>query len=107
MSGDLDPTKGMYWTWDNGYINAKIEGKSNRCPTRNQEFQWHVGGYRKGVNTSREVTLKVKNWTAVPIQFDLKPVLSGFDLAKFHHLMSAGKEGVVLSDLLAQNFKTE
>ena len=24
--GDLDPLKGMYWTWNTGYINIKIEG---------------------------------------------------------------------------------
>lgn len=107
MSGDLDPTKGMYWTWDNGYINAKIEGKCNRCLSRNQEFQWHVGGYRNGVNTSRVITLKVKQGTIIQIQFDLQPVLNGFDLAKNHHIMSAGKEGVAISNLFVQNFKTE
>ena len=24
--GDLDPLKGMYWTWNTGYINIKLEG---------------------------------------------------------------------------------
>jgi len=24
--GDLDPTKGMYWSWQSGYINFKLEG---------------------------------------------------------------------------------
>lgn len=27
MGGDLDPTNGMYWTWQSGYINFKLEGK--------------------------------------------------------------------------------
>ena len=33
MGGDLDPTKGMYWTWQSGYINFKLEGISNLCKT--------------------------------------------------------------------------
>jgi hypothetical protein len=26
LGGDLDPTKGMYWTWQNGYVNFKLQG---------------------------------------------------------------------------------
>lgn len=107
MAGDLDPTKGMYWTWDNGYINAKIEGKSNRCPTRNHEFQLHVGGFRKAVNTDRNVTLSLADSAKIRILLDLKPVLNSIDLAKTHHIMSAGKWGVLLADALAQNIKLE
>ena len=29
--GPLDPIKGMYWTWQSGYINFKLEGVSNQC----------------------------------------------------------------------------
>ncbi|MCB0479666.1 MAG: hypothetical protein KDC84_15975, partial [Crocinitomicaceae bacterium] len=45
MGGDLDPTKGMYWTWQSGYINLKLEGKSPKSPTSKNEFQYHLGGY--------------------------------------------------------------
>ena len=41
LGGDLDPTKGMYWTWQSGYINFKLEGKSKKCKTRNNEFHFH------------------------------------------------------------------
>ena len=44
MGGDLDPTKGMYWTWQSGYINFKLEGKSANCPKRNHAFEFHLGG---------------------------------------------------------------
>ena len=29
LGGDLDPTKGMYWTWQTGYIHFKLEGINN------------------------------------------------------------------------------
>ena len=45
MGGDLDPTKGMYWTWNTGYINLKLEGTHPACPTRKNRFTFHLGGY--------------------------------------------------------------
>ena len=32
FGGDLDPVKGMYWTWNSGYINFKLEGTYPLCP---------------------------------------------------------------------------
>ena len=55
MGGDLDPTKGMYWTWQSGYINIKLEGKSKVCRTRNHEFQFHIGGYLPPHKTIQEI----------------------------------------------------
>ena len=51
--GDLDPIKGMYWTWNSGYIMAKLEGRANACITRNHEFEYHIGGYMPPYNTAR------------------------------------------------------
>src|ERR1043165_2701536 len=45
LGGDLDPANGMFWTWQSGYINMKLEGQSNLCPTRKHRFQFHLGGY--------------------------------------------------------------
>ncbi|MEZ4886018.1 MAG: MbnP family protein [Chitinophagales bacterium] len=38
FGGDLDPTNGMYWTWQSGYINFKLEGISKVCPARKTVF---------------------------------------------------------------------
>src|ERR1044071_4197029 len=46
LGGALDPTLGMYWTWQSGYINFKLDGRSSLCNTRNHEFQFHLGGYQ-------------------------------------------------------------
>jgi hypothetical protein len=34
QKGVIDPINGMYWAWQSGYVNFKIEGKSSSCPTR-------------------------------------------------------------------------
>lgn len=54
LSGDLDPIKGMFWTWNTGYISAKLEGKSRKCKTHNNAFDLHVGGYLNPYNTYRK-----------------------------------------------------
>ena len=55
LGGDLDPTKGMYWTWQSGYINFKLEGKSLACKTRNNEFQFHLGGYQNPISPNNQL----------------------------------------------------
>ena len=43
LDGDLDPALGMYWAWNSGYINMKLEGKSSSCKSVKKEFQFHIG----------------------------------------------------------------
>ena len=66
MGGDLDPTKGMYWTWQSGYINFKLEGKSNRCKTRNNEYQFHLGGYQFPLNSIQKISLDITGKKFIP-----------------------------------------
>jgi hypothetical protein len=72
MAGDLDPIKGMYWAWQSGYINMKIEGKSSSCRTRKNEFQFHIGGYLSPYYAMRKVALTYdKKATEINIGIDL------------------------------------
>jgi hypothetical protein len=105
LGGDLDPTKGMYWTWQNGYINLKFEGKSNRSTARNNEFQFHLGGYREPLNCLQVVTLPVRNAEAITIQFNAETLLSHIEMATHHHIMSPSVEAVRLSAIAARSFR--
>jgi hypothetical protein len=57
QSGALDPLYGMFWTWNSGYIMAKLEGSSPSSRLRNHLIQFHIGGYRAPHVTQRVVTL--------------------------------------------------
>ena len=103
--GDLDPTKGMYWTWQSGYINFKLEGSCSVCPSPKKEFQFHVGGYQSPYSTLREITLDVSHKNKINVVFDLKQFLEQLDLIKQNHLMSPNKEAVILSEILAKSFR--
>lgn len=47
FSGDLNPLKNMYWTWQSGYIQLKAEGKILKPNGNWENFQLHLGGFRR------------------------------------------------------------
>jgi hypothetical protein len=57
QSGALDPMNGMFWTWNSGYIMAKLEGTSPYSTDPGQRFQYHIGGFSGAEATQRWVTL--------------------------------------------------
>lgn len=55
QSGDLDPVKGMFWTWNTGYIFLKLEGRSPASAEPGHFFELHIGGYKAPANCIRQV----------------------------------------------------
>lgn len=60
QSGDLDPGKGMFWTWNSGYVMAKLEGTSSFSGMPGHEFTYHVGGFSGANNSIRSITLAMQ-----------------------------------------------
>jgi len=104
MGGDLDPTKGMYWTWQNGYINFKLEGKSQVCKTRNNEFQFHLGGYQFPNYSMQTISFLVNNSEKIQINIDVQKILHQIDLSKTNQIMSPSVEAVLLTKIVANAF---
>jgi hypothetical protein len=103
MGGDLDPTKGMYWTWQSGYINFKLEGKSKLCKTRNSEFQFHLGGYQQPNYCVQTLRFQITNSSVINLKLDLKKIFQQIDLAKTNHIMSPCLEAVLLSKIVSNS----
>ncbi|MCD6017411.1 MAG: hypothetical protein K0S53_532 [Bacteroidetes bacterium] len=97
MGGDLDPTKGMYWAWQSGYINFKVEGKSNLCKTRNTEFQYHLGGYRFPYNNLQSIFMDMPA-SQLHVVLDLKKLITEMPLTQKHHIMSPGNEAMLMME---------
>ncbi|MFT5236923.1 MAG: hypothetical protein ACI9M9_000512 [Flavobacteriaceae bacterium] len=104
FGGDLDPTNGMYWTWQSGYINFKMEGKSNACPTRNNFFQYHIGGYLTPYNTLRTVELDILNEEVAIINLDINTFLSDINLTETHSVMSPNEAATAIADIFPKVF---
>ena len=50
--GALDPIHGMYWTWQSGYIQWKMEGVM-KTDTAEIPIQLHLGGFQNNLQTGQ------------------------------------------------------
>lgn len=102
QAGALDPANGMYWSWQSGYINIKVEGYSSRSPTRKHKFQYHLGGYQ-GVNaTQRLWSVKVKPDMDLALVLELGQWIEEIFVEKTFEIMSPSETSARLSTRFAQ-----
>jgi hypothetical protein len=80
QAGALDPVKGMFWTWNSGYIFAKLEGKSDSSHAPGHYMSYHVGGFKTPKNALREIRLSA----APGVSLLSMPVIEADVLAWFH-----------------------
>ena len=105
---DLDPSKGMYWTWQSGYINLKVEGTSRLCKDNRGTFQYHIGGYSHPTNSLRKVVLKVeKNKGEFQVNVDVKKFLDQVDMRTLSHVMSPSDKSQVLANDAVRMFSLQ
>jgi len=108
QTGALDPMKGMFWTWNSGYIMAKLEGKSAASKSLGNYFTYHVGGFKNGENVSRWIELPLENdATIITIKADagkwfnaIQPITIG----EHPICHEPGKLAMLIADNYAQMF---
>lgn len=109
MRGDLDPRHGMYWAWNSGYINAKLEGRSKSCRTHENRFEFHIGGYAFPENALRTAELSVaeKNLEGNEIRLsaDASVWFNDISLKTKNGVMIPGKEAMAMADNYLKMFK--
>jgi hypothetical protein len=57
QTGALDPALDMFWTWNTGYIMAKMEGTSSLSTLPNNRIEYHIGGFQGPEKVLRTVYL--------------------------------------------------
>jgi hypothetical protein len=109
LKGDLDPVNGMYWAWQSGYINMKIEGKSNSCKTRNNKFQFHIGGYLKPNYAMREIEIPINKFQEPKLKLimDFDKLFELIDLKSSNSIMIPGKNAMQIADYSTTIFRLE
>lgn len=66
QEGALDPVWGMFWSWNTGYIMAKLEGTSPVAGTGGNVFMYHTGGFEPKTGAVIPVTLSLGNLEVKP-----------------------------------------
>ena len=108
LSGDLDPSNGMYWAWQSGYINMKIEGTSSSCKTRKNSFNFHIGGYLKPYNAMQKIEIPInKLQNKINLTVDLERFFSEINLKEMNSVMIPGNDAMELANLSSKMFYVE
>lgn len=101
FDGDLDPAKGMFWTWQSGYVNFKVEWAS-----ADQETFFHIGGFANDQNSFRTIHLKSNpKKTLKSLDFDLKAFADLMQQKGYSGIMSPGKQACDIADHYSNFFK--
>lgn len=110
MEGALDPFKGMYWEWNSGYINAKLEGKSSACKTLHHAFEFHIGGYQRPHFTQRTVHLSIpanelkSSVNKLTVYADAAAWVNKIQLSKINNIVEPSKAAAKMADAYARMF---
>lgn len=112
QSGSLDPMYGMFWTWNSGYIMAKLEGYSPSSRLPNHMIQFHIGGYRAPHVTQRMVTLLLAkpleisagNTPKISLQADAATWFNGDYKVSFRQIPGFMSPGMP-ADRIADNYQ--
>ncbi len=107
QGGDLDPMRGMYWTWQSGYINFKLEGTSPLCNTRHHAFEFHIGGYHYPYNTLQRIQLSASKDINTVAYLDIGKFLHLLNLAQTNQLMTPGRDALRVAEQLAKCFHSQ
>ncbi len=65
QEGALDPLNDMYWAWNTGYVNFKLEGNSQQAKTDLHRIEYHIGGFAGKQKTMQEIEINF------PVKADL------------------------------------
>ncbi|MGE0568153.1 MAG: MbnP family protein [Bacteroidia bacterium] len=119
QEGDLAQSLNMFWTWNSGYIFAKMEGTSPQSPDVGNALTFHIGGFKDPNNSIRTTNVSFGSMTAnvsastnptIHFKSDLKKWFSGANTISFATLYKAtmpGANAMMIADNYVNMFSLE
>lgn len=106
FGGDLDPSNGMYWAWNSGYIHAKLEGTSSSCKTYQNAFEFHVGGFSFPNNAVRTISIPVHaDLNSLILAADAHCWMKDLKLAVTNSVVIPGEQAMKVADSYTSMFR--
>ncbi|HVM88990.1 MAG TPA: MbnP family protein [Puia sp.] len=116
QTGCLDPAKGMFWTWKNGYIFVKMEGYSPQSSDKKNRLVFHIGGAIAPNNTIRnfsqilpkKIKLKQGHEKQIGVDVNAAALFRGKSTVDFSTLnfTMGGPKSVVIADNYSEGLFT-
>lgn len=72
QTGALSASNNMFWTWNTGYIMAKVEGASQQSTAPANSVAFHIGGF-KGTNSALKVVSPSFNGSTANVSSTVTP----------------------------------
>ena len=96
-TGALDPVRGMYWTWQTGYVQWKMEG-AIRVNGEEHPLELHLGGFDGATKAQAMLSdyLVYPTTNSVIAQWDLMPFIA--------QILDQKKFGVMSPSPIAREF---
>lgn len=118
QAGDLDPGYGMLWSWNTGYIMAKMEGFSPSSKAADNALIFHIAGFSGENNVLKNVTLSfpepadvsASNIPNVHVLADAQEWFktpSPVSFADTYFIMTGGKQAKNIADNYADMFRVD
>lgn len=117
QTGALDPTKDMFWTWNTGYVMAKMEGNSSASKQVNNKYEFHIGGYagpfcvnkliKLDLSDSSSLEFKTGKTTEIIIEANINTWWKGahdIKIAEHPVIATPGKMALEISNNYAKMF---
>lgn len=110
QTGALDPSNSMFWSWNSGYIFAKLEGTSPQSTDPANALTFHIGGFKSPNNTIRTVSpafpntllVRADHSPEIHYQVDVLKMFTGPNTIRFGTLSTS--MGGATSVLVANNY---
>jgi hypothetical protein len=119
QTGALDVANGMYWSWNSGYIMAKMEGTSNQSGEANKNLKFHIGGY-SGVNKTMRIVSPSFGSSTADVSSAVSPTIhmkadlyqwftspTDIDFSTTHTVHMPGATAKTIADNYANMFSVE
>ena len=93
----LDPANGMYWSWQSGYIQFKLEGKEKEGPTLNLHLGGFSNAHMSSITDEIPIHRMVSNGPVLPPNRRSQHLSISLSLDSFLELVKTNKEYSLMS----------